>query len=129
VNGVGEKAPPNIVFLDGYGILAKSEHPEAAFEWIRFLMEHDAASGRQIPPLKTLIDSQRYAARVSKPTLTVAKSLESGILPFSLENMRDNRFGEMFNIYSDAVIQVMERKANARQALEEAQLKADQIYK
>jgi multiple sugar transport system substrate-binding protein len=119
----------NIATQDGYFILAKSEHPEEAWQWIRYLMEQQSASGSQIPPLKAQIDSEEYATRADKGTLAVARSLPPQMVVLGLEMSRNQRFGKVLELFAQAAEQVFDGKKDAQTALDEAQQQAENIFK
>jgi len=118
----------NIAVQDGYFVLAKSEHPEQAWEWIKFLMEQQSASGALIPPLRSQIDSPEYATRADKATLSVARSLPPQMVVMGLEMYRNERFGRVLELFVQAATQVFNGEKDAQTALDEAQRQAEAIF-
>jgi multiple sugar transport system substrate-binding protein len=114
-----------IATMDGYFIPSTSEHPEEAFLWNAFLMRQQAASGRFIPPTHSAVNSAEYAARVSKPTVAVARSLPEQMVFISMDMYHNERFGKSLALFMAAADQVMNGKADPQAALDEAQRQAE----
>jgi ABC-type glycerol-3-phosphate transport system substrate-binding protein len=115
-------------FLDGYFITKYSPNPEAAWKWINFLLERQEASLNLIPPLTWQIESDEYAQRVSPDVLAVAQRLPSNMPFLSLDVFNDPRSSLIQNVFSNAVRDVVEGKAEPQAALDEAQAKAEEIF-
>jgi multiple sugar transport system substrate-binding protein len=119
----------NIATLDGYFILAKSEHPEESWQWISFLIGKQEASGSLIPPLTSQINSQEYATRANKGTLSVARSLPPQMVVLGIEMYRNQRFGKVLELFTQATTQVFKGEKDAQIALDEAQQQAEDVFK
>jgi ABC-type glycerol-3-phosphate transport system substrate-binding protein len=64
---------------DGYFISSGTSHPDECWQWIAFLSEQLPA--RQIPPRRSLAESDAYVAQVGADVAAVARaSLESAML-------------------------------------------------
>ncbi|HEU0292849.1 MAG TPA: extracellular solute-binding protein [Anaerolineales bacterium] len=114
--------------VDGYFITRNSPHPELAWEWISYLMQHQEASLNQIPPMIPHIDSDEYAQRVSPDVLTVARRLPLDLPFLSLDYLNDPGVMEIANIFSQAVRQVIDEEGEVQSALDEAQKQAEEIF-
>ena len=119
----------NVATLDGYFIFAKSEHPEEAWQWISFLMGQPAAAGILVPPLQSQIDSQEYAARADAARVTVARSLPPQMVVLGMEMFRNERFGNVLELFSQAATQVFKGEKDAQNALDAAQMQAEDIFR
>ena len=121
--------PFNISVLDGYFILKTSTHPQETWQWINFLVSQPDASGKQIPPLLKLINSDLYAKRVSTDALEIAKRITLNNVILGLESLQNQQMGQVIEIFNEAVAEVMTGKIEARTALDEAQKRAEDIFK
>jgi len=115
-------------FLEGYFITRYSPNPEAAWNWINFIVQRQEASFRLIPPLTWQIDSDEYAQRASPDVLAVAHSLPMDLPFFSLSYINDPRVPEISNVFQEAVRQVVVDNADVQTALDEAQKQAEEIF-
>ncbi len=119
----------NVALLDGYFLFTKSQNPDEAWQWINFLIGQQSASGRLIPPLKSLIDSQDYAGRVPKGTLNVARSLPQQMVVLGLEMYQNQRFGKVLELFATATTQVFSGEKGPQAALDEAQKQAEDAFR
>ena len=122
-------ASMNIASQDGYFLLSRTEHPDEAFLWARFLMEEQAASGRLIPPLRASVESREYAGRVPESILSVARGLPEQTLVISLEMTRNERFGGVLELFGQAALKVINEAGDAQFTLDEAQQQAEERFR
>jgi multiple sugar transport system substrate-binding protein len=122
------KAPFSFASVDGYYLTVSSSHPQEAWQWMSFLLQHQEASGMQIPPLVSQIASDDYAKRVSPEALAIARGLPHDTEFYRLSVIGATWVVEINDLFSQAVKQVVEGKADARAALEEAQKQAEKIF-
>ena len=108
--------------IDSYVILAKSEHPEEAWLWIRFLMDHEQGSGTILPAVRSQIQSEGYRSSVSPAVLEVADALAGIEITQSVQ--WDQRLIQANALYYEALHQVLNGDADVKTALEQAQQKA-----
>jgi ABC-type glycerol-3-phosphate transport system substrate-binding protein len=123
------KAAFGAATLDGYVVLSGSKHPNEAYQWIRYLMQDQLASGVLIPPIGKQVDDAAYARRVSAATLAVAQSLPEQTILLGLEMYRDSRFGQVLELYNAAAQQVIQGMSSPETALDLAQMEAEQRFK
>ncbi len=119
------KTPFSAGTVDGYYILKSTQHPTEAWQWLSFLAENQAASGGQIPPLRSLAGSEGYKARVSATAFQIANSLPKDMVILNYEISNDPRVMNTHSIFLDAASQVVYNKADPLQALTDAQAKAE----
>lgn len=119
----------NVATLDGYFIFAKSENPEEAWQWVRFLMEQPTASGVLVPSLQSLIESQEYSERANAATVAVARSLPPQMVVLGMEMFRNERFGRVLQLFSQATTQVFKGEKEPQKALDDAQMQAEDIFR
>ncbi len=68
-----------LAMTDAYFVSAGTEHPDECWQWVAFLSEQLPA--RQIPPRRSLAESDAYVAQVGDDVAAVARaSLESAML-------------------------------------------------
>lgn len=108
--------------LDSYVILAKTEHPEEAWLWIRFLMEHEQGSGTILPALRSHIQSETYLSSVSPALLQVANAMTD--IEITQSARWEPRLIQANALYYEALHQVLKGEADVKTALEQAQQKA-----
>ena len=115
----------NVASLDGYFIMRQSAQPGAAWEWISFLMDHESASGRLVPPLQSEVGSSSFARRVGSDALAVAERLPSDLI--TLGSGTPQGAASLFSIYAQAVDSVVRGQSEARPALQAAQVQAQAL--
>jgi multiple sugar transport system substrate-binding protein len=120
------RAPFGVIYVDGYYILAQSEHRREAWEWVRFLLDHQEAAGLMLPPLQSQARSTQYADRVGKDVAAVARQLpaEAIIMPTD----PDPAMGRVMELYLEAVARVIKGDVDAETALNEAQDQAEALF-
>lgn len=116
--------PFTIAEIDGYSIMSDTEHPDEAWQWITFLMEQEAASGNMIPPLRSQVEQDSYAVRVTPEVRALARSLPEQTLIMGIDLMRDDRFGKILELYFTATQMVLQGEADPQTALDMAQQEA-----
>lgn len=118
--------PVTFAAIDHYAILAKSEHPEEAWQWIRFLMGHEQGSGSFLPPLRSLIETDSYQASVSPSVYAVASNLPERL---ELLGIRQDPREQQANIqYYEALRRVLMRQQDVPTALKQAQQEALKVW-
>ena len=118
----------SVAVMDTYAILGTSQHPEEAWKWLRFLMDQPLASGSLVPPRRSHIESQDFASQAAPDVVSVARGLPAQTVILGLEMYSDPRLGEVLELYTDAAMQVLEGTMDAKTALDQAQVKADQAF-
>jgi len=100
-----------------YAISAKTEHPEASWQWIAFLSRQMPRSW--MPARRSLLESDAYRDEVGEEVAAVARAVLDSevILPFYMEK---DRLEEIERFY-DAVLAICEGEATTGEALFEAQ--------
>ena len=116
----------NIATQQAYFITASSEHPEEAYQWIRFLMGEQSAAGAMIPPLRSIIASETYALTAPAPVAAVARSLPPETVIIGLETTDDQRFSRAMQLFARATERVIEDGIDPQMALDEAQMELEQ---
>lgn len=114
--------PMTFVAMDNYAIQAKSEHPEEAWQWIRFLMGHEQGSGSYLPPLRSLIETDSYQASVSPSVYEIARSLPERLELLGIR--QDPRELQANMQYYEALRRVLMGQQDVPTALEQAQKEA-----
>jgi ABC-type glycerol-3-phosphate transport system substrate-binding protein len=120
------QAPFSYANVDGYYLLTKSKHRREAWEWMRFLLDHQEAAGMMMPPLNSQIDSTQYAGRAGRDVAAVARQLTANaiLLPGDL----DPRLEKVIQLYMAAVKRAVKGDADPQTALEEAQVQAEALF-
>jgi ABC-type glycerol-3-phosphate transport system substrate-binding protein len=116
-----QKAPLNMVYMDGYFISSKTKNAKLAWDWIAFLLDHPESSGAMIPPRISQVKSEAYQNSIGKDAAAVATNLPSKVVVFS-QRMGDYRllYGA-FQTYIGAIQDVIDGQVDAHQALDNAQ--------
>jgi ABC-type glycerol-3-phosphate transport system substrate-binding protein len=112
----------NAASIDGYFMLRQAEHPQEAWLWLSFLLEHEEAAGAQMPPRRSQIESQAFANRVTPDVVAVARSLPTNTLIVGIGSPQN--LGSVVSVYLKAVDQVVRGQADAKTALSDAQASA-----
>jgi ABC-type glycerol-3-phosphate transport system substrate-binding protein len=120
------QAPLSYAGVDGYFLLTKSQHRREAWEWMRFLLDHQEASGMMLPPLKSQVNSTQYTERVGKDVAAVARRLTANaiLLPGDL----DPRLEKVVQLYMAAVKRAVKGDTDVASALDEAQVQAEALF-
>jgi ABC-type glycerol-3-phosphate transport system substrate-binding protein len=120
------KAAFSYAGVDGYYLLTKSQHRREAWEWMRFLLDHQEAAGMMMPPLNSQIDSTQYAGRVGQDVAAVARRLTANaiLLPGNI----DPRLYQVMGLFLGAVKQAVKGDTDAETALKEAQVQAEALF-
>jgi ABC-type glycerol-3-phosphate transport system substrate-binding protein len=114
---------------DGYFIPRASQHAEAAWQWIMFLMDYQEASVSQIPPRISLVESEGFAGRVSPDMLAIAKAFPKEDVYFTLQYMANAPSdAPVTSLFIEAVQKVVKDGIDPRIALTEAQAQAEQVF-
>jgi ABC-type glycerol-3-phosphate transport system substrate-binding protein len=120
--------PIALLDLDGYYILAGTAHPQEAWLWTRFLMEHALASGKLIPPLRSLAASEEYALSVSADTRDIANNLPQNLMFIGLDMRQNKRLQAAAMQHHLALQRVLKGETDAQTALDQAQQEALQAF-
>lgn len=114
--------------IETYSIMSTSLHPDETYKWIAYLMEQPTASGRLIPALRSVIDSEEYARHAPADVLGVARAMPQQAVVLGLEMYQDPRLGGVLELYADAATKVMAEEMDARTALDIAQQQAQAAF-
>ncbi len=121
------RAPFGLIQVDGYYLLARSKHRKEAWEWIRFLLDHQEAAGLMLPPLQAQARSSEYATRVGEDVAAVAWRLPSE--PIILPTEADPVLEQTVALYLSAVTQSLKGDVSVEAALSEAQTQAEELFR
>ncbi len=121
-------APFPMVFIDAYAITAGSKNPQAAWQWLMFLVQSPQAAGRLIPPLKTRVLAEGNPSGLPADVLAVANHLPARLVPISMETFRNQSEMAVWNTFFDAATEVFKGRADAQSALNHAQRLAQQEF-
>ncbi len=120
------RAPFGLIQVDGYYILAQSKHRKEAWDWIRFLLDHQEAAGLMVPPLQSQAHSKEYVARVGEEVAEVARRLPPDAIIFPAA--ADPVLGQTVELYLGAIAQVIKGDMDVETALSEAQVQAEALF-
>jgi ABC-type glycerol-3-phosphate transport system substrate-binding protein len=119
-------------WVDGYYVLSQSNHPAEAWEWISFLIEHEAAAGQMIPPRLSHIHSEAYAARVGADALGIARDLPDNLHMVNAVVSADEDMGTISEMYLDVADRALRGRLDGRAAiqgaLDDAQTRAEALF-
>lgn len=120
------RAPFGLVQVDGYYVLESSKQRMLAWQWVRFLLDHEEAAGLMLPPLKEQARSDAYAARVGEEIAAVARTLpaEAIVLPAGADPIIE----QAGSLYTAAVAQVIAGEMDVERALNDAQVQAEKLF-
>jgi multiple sugar transport system substrate-binding protein len=128
----GQRSPVTLgtpfapVVLDAYAILKDSKHPDAAWQWILFLLDHPEAAGAQLP-LRTSQFTKEFGTRAGDDALAVGRSLSRSVL-VSYNWQTDSLVSEVGRLYLDAVDHILAGEADVGSALAAAQFQAQALF-
>ena len=123
------RAPFSYALWDGYFLTRFSTHPQEAWSLMSFLVNHQEASLRQIPPLRSLVNDAAFAQRVSPDALVVARGLPAETYFFNLTELSTGgRQFRVMDIFGQAVDQVVRGNVDAKTALDKAQEAAEKVF-
>jgi hypothetical protein len=108
-------------WASGYGISNQTGQPEAAWRWLSFLSRQ--MPDREMPPRRSLLESDAYAEKVGATTAEVARSVveDSVLPPVGIEA----RFADELELFGEAINEVMMKNTPAFDALTQAQRQID----
>lgn len=72
--------------IEGYYITKKCPHPTKALKLLRFLSDHQEASGQKLPPRKSLVNAQAYEQQVGEEVAEVARTFSNHIVLLPAES-------------------------------------------
>jgi len=94
--------------VSGYFVTKKCKYPAEAATFLRYLSDHWEASGRQLPPRRSLAQSEGYLKSLDKEVAAVAKAFASSgqviILPSEDQNNALQQAGGLFVAAVERVI-------------------------
>jgi ABC-type glycerol-3-phosphate transport system substrate-binding protein len=122
------QAPFSVAALDGYFISKASQHPQEAWQWLSFVVRRQEASMGQLPPMTAQLASPEYRERLGEDSAAVANTLSDDTIFFGLDFLGRGAVGEVYNLFTQAVIRVVEGETDAQSALDEAQEQALQLF-
>jgi len=120
--------PFGLIDMDGYFISRNTEHAQEAWDWIRFLMDEEAASGMQIPPRQSLINSKDYEAVANPDTFRLARQLPEDTLALGLGIYNHMALGGLIREYSFAAMAVVDRHEDPIRVLQQSQNQVEQLF-
>jgi ABC-type glycerol-3-phosphate transport system substrate-binding protein len=120
-----QKAPLNMVYMDGYFISSQTHNAKLAWEWIAFLLERPESASGMIPPRISQVKSEAFQTSIGKDAAAVANSLPARVVVFS-QRMGDYRLlRPAFENYTNAIQAIIAGQADAQSALDWAQQQVD----
>jgi len=122
------RTPFGVVALDGYAISKTSQHVDAAWQWIQFLLAHPEATSTLLPAQPAQYRLKSFAPQAGQEGIAVARNLPATLFVWG-NNLADPVLGGVAQAYLDAVEQVVLGKMDAETALNNAQAKAETIFK
>ncbi len=122
------RTPFGVVALDGYAIPKASQHVDAAWQWIQFLLAHPEAAGTLLPAQPAQYRLKSFAPQAGQEGIAVARSLPSTLFVWG-NNLEDPLLGGVAQAYLDAVEQVVQGQTDAETALNNAQARAEAVFK
>jgi multiple sugar transport system substrate-binding protein len=89
-----------------YGIAAKTDHPEASWQWISYLSKQMPVWG--MPARRSLAESDAFDEAVGEQVAATARAAMQSdlVLPFFLEQRRLEAIGDFYRAVTDACEQV-----------------------
>ncbi|MEA3407050.1 MAG: extracellular solute-binding protein [Chloroflexota bacterium] len=72
--------------MEGYYITNECEHPTEALKLLRFLSDHQEASGQKLPPRKSLVNAKTYEQQVGEAVAEVARTFSENVLLLPAES-------------------------------------------
>jgi ABC-type glycerol-3-phosphate transport system substrate-binding protein len=115
------RASFNAATMDGYFMLRSAAHPQEAWLWLMFLLDHEEAAGNLMPPRVSQIQGTAFSNRVTPDIVAVARGMLTTPL-VSIGSTQD--LGAPITVYVQAVAQVVRGEMDAKSALAAAQEKA-----
>ncbi len=122
-------APYPAVNLEAYAIPAKTRNSQAAWQWLRFLMEQPAAAGSLIPPLKTQVLAPGNPNHIPADVLAIANHLPDAMTLIPLKFMGDPAVIQIYQAFFTAQEKVFKGQADAQSALNDAQHQVEGVMK
>lgn len=108
-------------WVEAYAISAESPHPDACWAWIRFLSER--TTYRLMPARRSLAESDLYKQQVGTEIAAVARaSLEHSML---IPPRVMAQLAQTGTIFFEAVGRIVTGEASPREAMEQAQRRAE----
>jgi multiple sugar transport system substrate-binding protein len=108
-------------WVEGYAISSQTQQPDACWQWILFLSQQ--MTDRLMPARRSLAESTAFGRQVGSDVASVAReSIENAALvsPWILDE-----FGEVMEIFEQAVGQIIEGDATPQEAMDWAQREAE----
>ncbi|GAB4561164.1 MAG: hypothetical protein Kow0047_08270 [Anaerolineae bacterium] len=120
------RTPFTALWVDGYYIMATSPHRREAWEWVRFLLEYEAAAGQMMPPRRSQVHSSAYATRVGEEIAAIARDLPPNavLIPANPDPILE----QVTERYIEAVTQVLAEDVSVESALDAAQIDAEALF-
>jgi ABC-type glycerol-3-phosphate transport system substrate-binding protein len=120
------RAPFALLQVDGYYILEQSKHRKEAWDWVRFLLDHQEAAGFMLPPFQSQTISSEYAGRVGKDVAAVARLLSTTaiVLPAGADPILEQSIA----LYVGAIDKVLSGEMDVETALNDAQVQAEALF-
>ncbi len=122
------QAPFSVAALDGYFITKASQHPQETWQWLSFIAQRQEASMGQLPALTSQLAAPDTLERLGEGAAAVAGTLSDDTIFFGIDFLGQGAAGEVYNLFTEAVVRVVEGETDAQTALDEAQEQALQLF-
>jgi ABC-type glycerol-3-phosphate transport system substrate-binding protein len=120
-------SPVGFSYLDGYFLTNSSEHPAEAYEWMKFLVSRIEAANGSLPPLQSQIQSSEFEQ--ANPEMgVIAQQMPADTFFIGFDTSQNEIVGQAIGYFYEAVSQVIQGSVSPAKALEEAQLKAEELF-
>jgi ABC-type glycerol-3-phosphate transport system substrate-binding protein len=115
-------------YLDGYFLTNTSEHPAEAYDFMSFLVNQVEAANGSIPPLLSQVNSATFSQ--AHPDMTViAQRMPREVFFMGFNNPQNERLLKAIGLFYEAVDQVVRGSVDPGEALQEAQQKAEELFR
>jgi ABC-type glycerol-3-phosphate transport system substrate-binding protein len=109
----------------GYFVTRRCPHPKEALLFLRFLSDRIDASGLNLPPRRSLAESEAYAAAVGEEIAAIAATFSSGVMMLPADSAGLETLGGAF---IGAVNQIVKENLAAYSVLGEAQDQVKNVF-
>jgi ABC-type glycerol-3-phosphate transport system substrate-binding protein len=113
--------------VSGYFITKKCQYPNEAATFLRYLSNRWEASGKQLPPRRSLAQGEDYLKALDKKVAAVAKVFSDQVIILPSEE-QNNTLQQVGGLFVTAVQRVIVEEIDPLDALTEAQDQARPIF-
>ena len=106
-------------YAEGYAVSSATSHPDACWQWIRFLSEQ--MTDRLMPARRSLVESAECEQQSGKDVVAITRMSMENVLVLSPETFS---FGNAGEIFGEAVDKIVDDGATAHEAMDWAQRQA-----